>query len=80
MTAEPSMGWMEFAHKVEMLAHCLNDSNCPMVFILPDGKEVRFNDVKVELAPIEVKRGDSVCLSYEYHVELLAKSAEAPCK
>ena len=47
MPSVDSMGWMAFASKMSAAASQLNDSNLPMVLGLPDGKEVRFDDIEV---------------------------------
>ena len=75
MTAEHSMGWLEFRGAMAPYASSLNSSNCPMVFVLPDGKEVRFDDVEIDLVPITLRRGDAEYPAYEYHVKLIKQEA-----
>lgn len=64
-----SMGWMDFANKISEIAWSLAGSNVPVVFELPDGKEIRFHDIKVTLFKYPQAAGGGT--SYGLRVHLL---------
>ena len=66
-----SMNWMSFAKKMSESALQLSSSECPMVFVLPDGKEILFSDIKVEMFDYKGKRGDTEFDSVGFRVNLL---------
>ena len=45
--------WFQFADAVREQAFRLSGSDCPMVFVLPDGKTVEPTSVSVDLEPCE---------------------------
>lgn len=66
-----SMNWMSFARKMSESAHQLSSSSCPMVFVLPDGREILFSDIKVEIFDYKGKRGGTEFDSVGFRVNLL---------
>lgn len=45
--------WFRFADAVREQAFRLSSSDCPMVFVLPDGRTVEPTSVSVDLEPCE---------------------------
>ena len=71
MNAEKeSMGWLAFADKMRSAACQLSGSNCPMVFVMPDGSAVRLRDAEVEVVPVNEKQGSILGQSFEYHIKI----------
>lgn len=71
------MGWLSFAEVMSETASQLSDSDCPMVLVF-NGKEIRFDDIRVELVGTEIKCRDKVYPSYEYHITLLNNTDQNP--
>lgn len=68
---ESSMDWMSFSNKMKQVACQLSSSACPMVLVLPDGKEIRFTDIEVGMFNYKGKRGDTEYTSIGFKVNLL---------
>ena len=68
---ESSMDWMSFSNKMKQVACRLSSSACPMVLVLPDGREIRFTDINVDTFDYKGKRGDTEYTSIGYKVNLL---------
>ena len=69
--SEDSMDWMSFADRMRAVAQTLSSSDCPMVLVLPDGREIRFSDVDVDTFGYRGKRGDAEFDSVGFRVKLL---------
>jgi len=68
---EDSMDWMSFSSKMKQEAYQLSSSVCPMVFVLPDGREIRFSDIEVGMFNYKGKRGDAEYDGIGFRVNLL---------
>lgn len=68
---ESSMDWMSFSNKMKQVACQLSSSACPMVLVLPDGREIRFTDIEVGMFNYKGKRGDTEYTSIGFKVNLL---------
>ena len=68
---ESSMDWMSFSSKMKQVAYQLSSSACPMVLVLPDGREIRFTDINVDTFDYKRKRGDTEYTSIGFKVNLL---------
>lgn len=76
---EHSMSWMSFSQKMSNVAHQLSSSDCPMVFVLPDGREISFADIDVQMFNYKGRRGDTEFDSIGFRVKLLdAQEHNAP--
>lgn len=65
------MDWMSFSDKMKQVACRLSKSACPMVLVLPDGREIRFTDINVDMFDYKGKRGDIEYTSIGFKVNLL---------
>lgn len=68
---ESSMDWLSFSDKMKQSACRLSSSACPMVLVLPNGTEIRFIDINVEMFDYKGKRGDTEYTSIGFKVNLL---------
>lgn len=68
---ESSIDWMSFSNKMKQVACQLSSSACPMVLVLPDGREIRFADINVDTFDYKGKCGDTEYTSIGFKVNLL---------
>lgn len=68
---ESSMDWLSFSNKMKEVACQLSSSACPMVLVLPDGREIRFADINVDTFDYKGKRGDTEYDGIGFRVNLL---------
>ena len=66
-----SMGWLDFAHYMSEKAHELAGSNGPMVFVLPDGREIRFSGIDVHFLDFPNRRGDTEFTDTGFRINLI---------
>lgn len=65
------MGWMEFADKVAREASRLTSSNIPILLVMPDGREISFEDVDVSLFEYKGHYHDSEFDTYGMRAKLI---------
>lgn len=68
---ESCMDWLSFSDKMKQSACQLSSSDCPMVFVLPNGIEIRFTDINVDMFDYKGKRGDTEYTGIGFKVNLL---------
>ena len=62
--------WFCFADAVRAQASRLSDSDLPMVFVLPDGRELEPRSVSADLRPARLRQGDVEYDGYKYVIRL----------